>query len=314
VTTDANVEAAGPGSTEKDRAPKEWHRFFTSRWRKSRKVTSLCVGPRAVYGEMIHVTNDDETDFVPADLETLSHLLRFKSRKVNAALPVLLAKGLIISEEHDGEPVYRLPKVKELTERYRDRRAETSPQNGLKGGRNKNLIRTYSEPNHEPTLEPNQEPTSSRASARLRSASVSVSGLGSDSKTQEADPQAKAARRRSGDDGFDGFWADYPRKQKLPDARKAWASLSPSPELQHRILAHVAAQKNSEDWRRERGKFVPLPASYLRGERWLDEAVVQVKPLPKASLAKPAYQQRRDDQQDWEDAQSASYRSVDEVD
>jgi hypothetical protein len=34
------------------------------------------------------------------------------------------------------------------------------------------------------------------------------------------------------------------------------------------ILAHVAALKASEDWRKEGGRFIPAPLVYLNGAKW----------------------------------------------
>ena len=71
--------------------------------------------------------------------------------------------------------------------------------------------------------------------------------------------------------GFDAFWAVYPRRRAKGDARKAWKALKPSPELQQKILNAVSAQSQSPDWQKEEGKYIPYPASWLRGERWEDE-------------------------------------------
>lgn len=64
------------------------------------------------------------------------------------------------------------------------------------------------------------------------------------------------------------FWADYPRKQAKKDAQKAWAKLKPSPELVDQMLEAIAEQKRGRQWK---DGFVPLPATWLRGERWTDE-------------------------------------------
>jgi hypothetical protein len=38
------------------------------------------------------------------------------------------------------------------------------------------------------------------------------------------------------------------------------------------MLAAVAAQATTEQWRKDDGQFIPLPASWLNGRRWEDEA------------------------------------------
>jgi hypothetical protein len=71
--------------------------------------------------------------------------------------------------------------------------------------------------------------------------------------------------------GFDQFWTLYPRKEKKRDARKAWDTLAPTPELVARILAALTWQRDNPRWREDQGRYVPHPASYLNGRRWEDE-------------------------------------------
>lgn len=73
------------------------------------------------------------------------------------------------------------------------------------------------------------------------------------------------------DTGFERFWTAYPRKEGRKDAERAWAKLSPSPELVETILAAVERRKTTEQWTKENGRYIPKPATYLNGERWTDE-------------------------------------------
>ena len=36
------------------------------------------------------------------------------------------------------------------------------------------------------------------------------------------------------------------------------------------MLDAVRKQKLSDDWTKENGKFIPYPATWLNGQRWLD--------------------------------------------
>lgn len=76
-------------------------------------------------------------------------------------------------------------------------------------------------------------------------------------------------------DGFETFWAAYPRRTAKAEARKAWAKLQPDDVLLEAILAALAWQ--TKQW--DDVKFVPHPATWLRGERWEDEPIqVVAKP------------------------------------
>lgn len=71
---------------------------------------------------------------------------------------------------------------------------------------------------------------------------------------------------------FAAFWAAYPKHQGRKDAWKAWQSIRPSVAVQAAILAALAWQRR--EW--SDVAYAPLPASYLRGERWMDEPLVAV--------------------------------------
>ncbi len=71
---------------------------------------------------------------------------------------------------------------------------------------------------------------------------------------------------------FEAFWTAYPRRKRKSKgtAWKAWTKIKPRPDLQSMLTA-LASQSASEDWRSENGKFIPLPATWLNGNRWDDE-------------------------------------------
>jgi hypothetical protein len=71
--------------------------------------------------------------------------------------------------------------------------------------------------------------------------------------------------------GFASFWKSYPRKTAKGDAERAWLKLKPSEDLQATIISAVERAKQSEQWQREGGRFIPCPATYLNGKRWEDE-------------------------------------------
>lgn len=69
-------------------------------------------------------------------------------------------------------------------------------------------------------------------------------------------------------DTFELFWDAYPRRQARKDAQKAWSQLNPSADLVERIVEHLLLRVKSKQWREG---FIPLPATFIRGERWEDE-------------------------------------------
>ena len=72
-------------------------------------------------------------------------------------------------------------------------------------------------------------------------------------------------------DDFEQFWTAYPKKQAKQDASKAFRSAKLKPEQLQTVLQDITSRKSSAEWLKDGGKFIPLPATYLRGQRWLDE-------------------------------------------
>ena len=71
-------------------------------------------------------------------------------------------------------------------------------------------------------------------------------------------------------EGFKVFWARYPRHAAKLDAYKAWCQKQPSAEVQEQILVALSWQTQQPNWL-QGDEWIPLPATYLRGERWTDE-------------------------------------------
>lgn len=78
-------------------------------------------------------------------------------------------------------------------------------------------------------------------------------------------------------DAFDAFWSAYPKKKNKEDARKAFAKVKAPVET---LLAAIAAQKKSEAWTKDKGQFIPYPATWLRCGAWEDELEASESEVP----------------------------------
>ena len=70
---------------------------------------------------------------------------------------------------------------------------------------------------------------------------------------------------------FAEFWKEYPKKVAKATALKAWKRLKPTAELHDAIMHALDEQKRTEQWRRENGRFIPNPATWLNGGYWENE-------------------------------------------
>ena len=69
---------------------------------------------------------------------------------------------------------------------------------------------------------------------------------------------------------FCAFWEAYPKKKSKGTAERAWAKIKP--DLVEKIMIAVETAKASADWRKEDGRYIPYPASWLNAKGWEDNA------------------------------------------
>lgn len=70
---------------------------------------------------------------------------------------------------------------------------------------------------------------------------------------------------------FDIFWKEYPKKKSKPTAKKEFLKLKKmDSELFDKIIDALKIQKNSNDWKKEEGKYIPYPQKWIKERRWED--------------------------------------------
>lgn len=95
----------------------------------------------------------------------------------------------------------------------------------------------------------------------------------------QAEGKAKPPKRKKSTakedydlEGFDAFYAAYPRHEGKAAALKAWNKLKPDIVLQTKMGKALAAQKQSQQWLKNNGQYIPMPSTWLNGKRWEDES------------------------------------------
>jgi hypothetical protein len=83
--------------------------------------------------------------------------------------------------------------------------------------------------------------------------------------------ESKVNTNTLSDECFQSFWKQYPKKEGKGAAAKAWAKIPAPAETLKLIEAALEWQKKTEQWTKENGQFIPMPATYLNQTRWLDE-------------------------------------------
>lgn len=94
--------------------------------------------------------------------------------------------------------------------------------------------------------------------------------MGKERKGKEVD-RTRRVEDEQVEESFAQFWERYPAKKGKQDAIKAWRKLKPSGDLLIAIMSGLEAQKAARDWRKDDGRYIPHPATWLNGRRWDDE-------------------------------------------
>ena len=73
---------------------------------------------------------------------------------------------------------------------------------------------------------------------------------------------------------FDLFWEAYPRKMGKVKAQAAFQKVTVPVDV---LLSAIAEQKQSQQWQKDGGQFIPHPTTWLKGKRWEDQIAVEQK-------------------------------------
>jgi hypothetical protein len=94
---------------------------------------------------------------------------------------------------------------------------------------------------------------------------------GAKDKDKEKDKEKGKAKTSEND--FEKFWQAYPKKKSKGQAKITWQKLKKCGKLPELSVLHdaIAAARQSQDWQRDAGQFIPHPSTWLNAEGWLDE-------------------------------------------
>ncbi len=84
-------------------------------------------------------------------------------------------------------------------------------------------------------------------------------------------PRKRGRRSHPAEPGFTDFWSEYPRKVAQKAALKAWRALDPDETLRLRMMDALRLDKRSNRWVKDKGEFIPYPATWINQERWTDD-------------------------------------------
>ena len=169
---------------------------------------------------------------------------RITNKDIDAALHGLAAKGCVSLYTVGGKPYFWFPTWGKH-QRIRDSKAK------------------YPGPEEADTPQETAiRDTSQKFAASCGDSPPESNPIQSESKSEsESNPNITR-------EAFDVFWEAYPRKVGKSSARKSFSRVSA--DLNTMLIA-IERQKNSDQWRRDGGRYIPNPATWLNQGRWEDE-------------------------------------------
>lgn len=170
--------------------------------------------------------------------------------RVNGLLDELQAAGFILRYERDGE---RVIQIRSFVKHQRPHPHE--PASMLPAPESREKTRRAVE-KHDEKLHSCHPPYQETRDKRP------------DPEPQIPDPEPPEPDR------FAVFWDAYPRHVGKQAAERAFEKLHVSDALLEILLAAIGQQKRTPEWLKNRGQFIPHPATWLNGHRWDDEVEV----------------------------------------
>lgn len=93
--------------------------------------------------------------------------------------------------------------------------------------------------------------------------------------TDSLKPKQSVAKSKNYEDypDFLEFWSAYPRKDDKKKSFEAWLKHKPNIDV---VLNTLSWQKQTEQWTKNNGKYIPLGETYINGHRWEAEPPMQI--------------------------------------
>jgi len=225
-------------------------RMLQNRISKSNKIASLSSDTvRLLYTWML--SHLDVNGNFYADPVMVNNLvftrLGHSVKTVSAAIDELVTSGLIVRYKIDGEIYLNYPD-------FFDK---------------------------QPKLNPDREGTPDIPNITQESL-INNSGVNQEllqrEKTQIKIREDKISKDKcSQPDGFEEFWEAYPKKVNKKEAITSFKKAKfNSLDI---LITAIENQKDSDQWKKDNGKYIPYPSTWLNKERWLDEETDNGKPL-----------------------------------
>lgn len=240
------VVVAGVRAVKAHKDRDVYMKFFPSDWRGDEALRNCTLAARGLWVELMCLAHKSGgyvlVNGCPPSPLLLSRQVGCSRGELSRLLSELRTHG-VCSVTEDGV-VYSRRMVRDA------KRRETNQANGSHGGNPKLTNRL--------TDSDNQKPKSRLTKSDKTQSPQSIVHSPEPEKYEPPTP-------------FERFWACYPKKVGKNDARRKFEALNADDALVTRMLDAIAWQRQTPQWQKDRGKFIPNPATWLYQHRFDDE-------------------------------------------
>ncbi len=89
--------------------------------------------------------------------------------------------------------------------------------------------------------------------------------------------KAESRKNKEYTNTFLRFWESYPRKEGKGKAFIEFDKLKVSETLLAEMIAAIEIQKKSDQWKKDKGQYIPHPSTWLYQKRWEDQPLSLVE-------------------------------------
>lgn len=220
--------------------------FYTNNWIASAQILAMSPAEEGAYIRLLCYAWNSEDCGLPDDDRVLAEMSRLREQWVNGSSGVI-KRCFIKKNGRLFSP--RLMECRADQERWREkcsRAGQASARQRLKP----------------------RNASSTNVQQAFNSESDSESDSYLESEKKKICPPKGG--RCEYPESFEEFWSIYPRKEAKKDAFKAWKKAKTMPDLE-KTKVLIDQFKKSDRWTKDGGQFIPLPATWINGERWNDD-------------------------------------------
>ena len=111
-------------------------------------------------------------------------------------------------------------------------------------------------------------------------------------KEEEQEKEKKQEEEQIKEERFNIFWNKYPKKASKANAKKAFFKANFNDVVFSEMLNSIEKFKKTKEWKKDKGQFIPYPATWLNQRRWEDEFAAEEEVTSAAIEIDPEIEKR----------------------